>query len=91
MSNQFQSVHLDKSGSITRPKTQSPKVINALSRAHDTFTRTVCGSIILGLLTIAYLVALCKQIPNAHEILVVVGSALGFLLGGRERGGNHSE
>jgi hypothetical protein len=79
-------LHLDQSGSISKPKTQSPKVIQAWSQARDSYTRTVIGGAVLGLLTIAYIVALFLKIDSASNILVMLGGGLGFLLGGRERG-----
>ena len=84
MSNQ-QGLHVDQSGSISKPKTQSTKVINAWSQARDSFTRTVIGGVVLGVLSIAYVVALFMKIDDAHNILVIVGSSLGFLLGGRDK------
>lgn len=80
------SVHIDQSGSIAKPRTQSAKVIQAWSQARDSFTRTVIGGCLLGLLTIAYIAALFLKIENANNILVMLGSGLGFLLGGRDRG-----
>lgn len=79
-------LHVDQSGSISKPKTQSPKVIQAWSQARDSFARTVIGGVVLGLLTIAYIVALFQKIDGANNILVMLGSGIGFLLGGRERG-----
>ena len=79
-------LHVDQSGSISKPKTQSPKVIQAWSQARDSFARTVIGGVVLGLLTIAYIVALFQKIDGANSILVMLGSGIGFLLGGRERG-----
>lgn len=79
-------LHVDQSGSISKPKTQSPKVIQAWSQARDSFARTVIGGVVLGLLTIAYIAALFQKIDGANNILVMLGSGIGFLLGGRERG-----
>jgi hypothetical protein len=79
-------LHVDQSGSISKPKIQSPKVIQAWSQARDSFARTVIGGVVLGLLTIAYIVALFQKIDGASNILVMLGSGIGFLLGGRERG-----
>jgi hypothetical protein len=48
----------------------------------------ILGTAILALLTIAYIVALFCKIEGASSILVLVGSGLGFLLGGgRDKGG----
>jgi hypothetical protein len=79
------SIHLDPSGSILKPRTQSPKVIQAWSQARDSFARTIIGGILLALLTIAYIAALFLKVDGASSILVMIGSGLGFLLGGRER------
>jgi len=77
---------VDTSGGIVRPRTQSPKAIRAWSQARDSFTRTVLGGIVLVLLTLAYVVALFQRLEGAANILVVIGSGLGFLLGsGRDR------
>lgn len=79
------SIHVDQTGAIPKPKSQSPKVIHAWSQARDSFTRTITGGIILVVLTLAYIVALFLKVDGANNILVMVGSGLGFLLGGRER------
>ena len=46
----------------------------------------IIGGILLGLLAIAYIVALFFKVEGASNILVLLGSGLGFLLGGRDRG-----
>ncbi len=79
-------VHLDQIGTFAKPRTQSPKVIHAWSQARDSFTRTLLGGVILSLLTIAFIVALFMKVEGASNILVMLGTGLGFLLGGRERG-----
>lgn len=79
-------LHLDQSGTIPKPRTQSPKVIQAWSQARESYARTVIGGIVLGLLAIAYIVALFMKVDGASSILVMLGSGLGFLLGGRDRG-----
>lgn len=79
-------VHLDQVGTIAKPRTQSPRVIHAWSKARDSFTRTLSGGVILSLLTVAYIVALFMKIDDASNILAMLGTGLGFLLGGRERG-----
>ncbi len=79
-------LHLDKSGSLPKPKTQSPKTIRAWSQARDSFARIVTGGGVLGVLTIAYLIAVFNKIEGASSILVVIGSGLGFLLGGGKDG-----
>jgi hypothetical protein len=79
------SLHLDESGTISKPRTQSPKVIHAWSLARDTYARTVIGGVLLALLTIAYIVALFMKAEGASNILVLLGSGLGFLLGGRDK------
>lgn len=82
-------LHLDNSGVIPKPRTQSPKIINAWSQARDSFTRTIIGGVILGLLTIAFIVAMFYKIENANNILVMLGTGLGFLLGGRDNQKNN--
>jgi hypothetical protein len=79
-------LHVDNSGSISKPKTQSPKTIQAWSQARDSFTRTLFGGAVLVILAIAYVVALFCKIENANSILVVLGSGLGVLVGSRDRG-----
>jgi hypothetical protein len=78
----FEGIHLDKGGAAG--STQTPKVIQAQSHARQSMFRTVAGSIILGLLTLAYLVSLYvgKDVP---ALLPLIASGLGFLLGGRDR------
>lgn len=83
-------LHVDQSGSISRPKTQSPKAIQAQGQARESLARTVIGGVVLCLLTIAYIVALFQGIDGANNILVLLGSGIGFLLGRGERG-IHSE
>ena len=78
-------IHVDSSGSFAKPRSQSPKVINAWAQARDSFAKTLIGGIILGILTIAYIVALFKEIAAANNILVMISSGLGFLLGGRDK------
>jgi hypothetical protein len=78
-------VHLDQAGTITKPRTQSPRTIQAWSQARDSFARTVLGGVILGLLTVAYVVALFLKIEGSANILVILGTGLGFLLGSRDR------
>lgn len=77
-------VHLDKSGSL--PKAATPKAIQASAKARDSFARIIFGGSILGLLAIAYIAALFCEIEGANNILVILGSGLGFLLGGQDRG-----
>ena len=79
---------LDKIGSIPKPKTQSgpsPKIIKAHSQARVSFWRTIIGGVVLGLLTLAYIVALFEGVDSASNVLVILGSGLGFLLGGGDR------
>ena len=80
--------HLDETGSIPKPKTQSgpsPKIIKAHSQARVSFWRTIIGGGVLGLLTLAYITALFKGVDNASNILVILGSGVGFLLGSGDR------
>jgi hypothetical protein len=79
------SLHVDESGSIPKPKTQSPQAIRASAEARNSLTQIIIGGIILGLLSLAYIVALFKWISGASEILVIVGSGIGFLLGSNSR------
>lgn len=76
-------MHLDKSGTIPPSKPPSPKTIEAMSQARDRFIRTLCGAIILVALTVAYVVALFKELEAASNILVLLSSGLGFLVGTR--------
>ena len=78
-------LHVDESGSIPKPKTQSPQTIRATAEARNRFAQIIIGGIILGFLAIAYAVALFKEISGASEILVVIGSGIGFLLGSNSR------
>ncbi len=75
-------LHLRPSGS-GRP--QSPKTIKAHAQARESFVRVVVGGVILGTLSVAYIVALWNKLDGAHDILLVIGSGLGFLLGGRDK------
>lgn len=79
-------LRLDSSGSIAKQRSQSPKTIEAWSRARESLARTIIGGVILGFLTIAYIFALFLHIDSANNILVLLGSGLGVLLGGRDRG-----
>ena len=74
-------LHVDTAGSVGKPKTQSPKTINAWAQAREGFTRIVVAGIVLALLTIAYIVALFMKVEGAQNILLVIGSGMGFLLG----------
>lgn len=76
-------LHLDKSGSLSRP--QSPKAIAALGQARNSFARTVIGGVVLCLLTMAYIVALFYKVDGASNGLTIIGTGLGFLLGRGER------
>jgi hypothetical protein len=80
-------LHVDKTGTLGKPKTQSPKTIQAWANARESFTRTVIGGVVLALLVIAYGMALVWKPEHGNGILVVIGSGLGFLLGGREKSG----
>ena len=78
-------LHVDESGSISKPKTQSPQAIRASAEARNSLAQIIIGGIILGLLSLAYIVALFNGISGASEILVIVGSGIGFLLGSNSR------
>jgi hypothetical protein len=78
-------LHVDETGTLPKPKSQSPKVINAWSQARDSFTRTIFGGVLLSLLTLAYIAALFLKVEGAQSILLLLGSGLGFMLGGRDR------
>jgi len=74
-------LHVDPGGGFTKPKTQSPKAIKAWGQARDSFARTLIGGGVLLLLGIGYCVALYNKLESASNILVVIASGLGFLLG----------
>jgi hypothetical protein len=76
-------IRIDQHGSI-RPHT--PKAIDAMGKAREGFARVVVGGVVLGGLTLAYIVGLFMRVPDVHNILVVVGSGVGFLLGRSSRG-----
>jgi hypothetical protein len=78
-------LHVDPSGKA--PKPQAPKAIQALGQAREGFARVIAGGVILGILAIAYLVALFTKVEDADKILLVVGSGMGFLLGRGGRSG----
>ena len=84
-------LHLDKSGAISKPKTQSPKTIHAWGQARESFARVVIGGIILSALAIAYIVAIFMKVDDADKILLVVSSGVGFLLGRSSRSSNPDE
>ena len=79
-------LHIEKTGNLPKPRSQSPKTIKALGQARDSFTRILAGGFVLGVLTIAYVVALFNKLEGASNILVVIGSGLGFLLGSGRNG-----
>ncbi len=81
-------LHVDKAGTLGKPKKQSPKTIQAWANARESFARTICGSVILVLLIISYILTLFCKPEHANNVLVVVGSGLGFLLGSREKPSN---
>lgn len=69
-----------------RAQSQSPQAIRAQGHARVSFARVVVGGIVLGLLAVGYVIALFNKLDAAHDILLVIGSGLGFLLGsGRDK------
>lgn len=60
---------------------QTPQVIAASGKARDSIARTVIGGSILGVLSVAYVVALFTKHPDTGGVLGVIGTGLGFLLG----------
>ena len=75
-------LHLTSGGS-GRP--QSPKAIKAYGQARESFVRVIVGGVVLGILAIGYIIALWNKLEGAHDILLVIGSGLGFILGGRDK------
>jgi hypothetical protein len=64
---------------VTKPPT--PQAIAAQGKARDSLARTIIGGVVLGFLCVAFIVALCKDLPETGGILGVIGTGLGFLLG----------
>ena len=75
-------IHIEKSGGVV--PLSSPKMIQAQSHARLSMVRTWAGSIVLGLLTLAYLLSLYVG-KDAPGLLPVIAGGIGFLLGGRDR------
>lgn len=72
-------------------KPSSPKAIKEHGRARDSFTRTMFGGSTLILLVALYGIALVTKAAGADAILGVVGTGLGFLIGGRDRGSSSDD
>ncbi len=81
-------MNIDQGGSVQTPKAPTPRAIEAQGQSRDSFVRTLAGAIILGVLTIAYLIALFQEIEGASNILVLLSSGLGFLFGGKNKSDN---
>lgn len=67
---------------------QTPVKIRAHAEARNSLAKIIIAGIVLGTLTIAYIVALFNEMPEANGILGLLGTGLGFLLGGRDRESN---
>ena len=79
-------LHIDKGGSALKPKT-SPQTIKALSKARVELWRLIIGGVVLVVLLGAYIVAMLKgKDASGDKILIVIGGALGALLGGAHIG-----
>jgi hypothetical protein len=83
-------IHLDQSGSIKATKPLPPKTIEALAQSRDNLIRTSVGSGILLILTIAYISALFLKVEQANNILVLLGSGLGYLWGSKSKSDQNS-
>jgi len=75
-----QGLQLDRSGS-TRIKPLSPKAIHAQSQARESLARMVIAGILLTIIGIGFVVSLIINDGNMKDILLVISSALGYLLG----------
>jgi hypothetical protein len=75
MSNQ--GLHFDAGGTAK----QSPKAIQALGAARENFTRLVIAGGGLLLLIITFLLAMFFRPEFARDVLVVIGSTTGFIVG----------
>jgi hypothetical protein len=78
-------IHLDKSGSVNAKRPASPKTIEALAQSRDNLIKTGVGAGILLILTISYIVALFRELEAANNILVLLGSGLGYLWGSKNK------
>lgn len=89
MSNE--NLHIEPSGRITKPRTQSPKTIHAWGHARESFARVVIGGIVLTILTVTFCIALANENPAADKILILISTGLGFLLGRGSKSGGSEE
>lgn len=67
------------------PRPASPKAIEAAGVARESFARLIICGIVLGMLVICFAIAMWREANYARDILLVIGSTLGFLVG-REYG-----
>ena len=78
-------LRLGKSGATVTTRSAPVKTIVATAKARESYVRVIIVGLILSLLTVAYIVALFMKVEGAQSILVIIGSGVGFLLGGDGR------
>lgn len=83
-------LHLEKSGGVTIQRQPSPKSILASGHARESLARVVIVGVVLGLLVVCLGCSLVWRPDQAKDVLLVIGSTLGFLLG-RELPKKHAE
>ena len=60
----------------------SPALIEAESKARDRGYRVMFGGALLLLMCGAWILAMCLKLDGANQIPPILGTGLGFLLGG---------
>ena len=78
-------LQVTKSGSSGRVPVQTAELIRATGEVKENAHRVLIAGVLLGLLAIAYIVALFRDNNAAQGILAVISSGIGFLLGRGDR------
>lgn len=78
-------LHVDNVGSVPKPRTISPKAIQAQGQVWESLIRVIGGFLIVIILCCAYIYLAINKIEGAQSVLVVIGTGVGFLLGRGEK------